>query len=599
MDIPGFYKKRHKELSGQVSNNKNYAQKLALFRLFLFIGIFIAIYFTIPIHFILAIISGVVIFGLFIYLVVKDITLKRKREFLQQLKKINTHELRFLNNDFAFAEDGNEFANKEHPYTSDLDIFGPASIFQALNRTTGQTGKKILAEYLVAFSGKEEIIAKQQAVKELKKEVDWRQNIQASGTITNNQDFDSGELLQWLKSENSFYGKSWVPFVINILPAVTLILIPLTIFLIPSGYLVLILLFNFWIGYLSLRKINKIHNQVTRQEEYLKSYSNILHQIEEKQFDSAFLQAVQEKTKTDKKPASFCIRQLSKTLNKLDYRLNLLFAIPLNMILLWDIRQAYILEKWKTGFSKQVEKWFDAIAEFEAISSLANFAFNKPEWIYPAIEDKHLTFEAKNIGHPLIPEDNRVDNDFGLTGQGKIALITGSNMSGKTTFLRTLGVNMVLGMAGCPVCAESLHFSPVKLMTSMRIADSLTENTSSFYAELKRLKMILDAVKRKEKVFLLLDEILKGTNSNDRHTGSKALIRQLVKYKAAGLLATHDLDLSNLEKEMPLHIENYNFDVQIEGEELFFDYKLHKGVCTSLNASVLMKKMGIEILYSW
>lgn len=595
MDITAFYKKRSEELSEQINHNKNYAQKLALFRLFLFIGIFIAIYFTLSIHFILAIASGVVIFGFFIYLVVRDITLKRKREFLQQLKKINTNELRFLKNDFAFADDGSEFADKEHPYTSDLDIFGPASVFQALNRTTGQKGKKVLAEYLSHPSEKDEIIAKQHAVKELKQETDWRQNIQALGTITNNQDFDTGELLQWLKSENNFYGKSWEPFAINILPAITLLLIPLTIYLIPSGYLVLILVLNFWIGFLSLRNINKIHNQVTRQEEYLKSYSNILRQIEGKQFGSEFLKAVQYKTKTDNKPASICIKQLSKILNRMDYRLNLFFAIPLNLLFLWDIRQAYFLEKWKARFSKQVEQWFGAIAEFEAISSLANLAFNKPGWAYPNIENQHFTFEAKSIGHPLIPKENRIDNNFGLSGQGKIALITGSNMSGKTTFLRTLGVNLVLGMAGCPVCAGSFRFSPVRLMTSMRIADSLTENTSSFYAELKRLKMILDAVKRKEQVFLLLDEILKGTNSNDRHTGSEALIRQLVKHNAVGLLATHDLDLSNLENELPKHIGNYNFDVQIEGEELFFDYKLHHGVCTSLNATVLMKKMGIEM----
>jgi DNA mismatch repair ATPase MutS len=195
----------------------------------------------------------------------------------------------------------------------------------------------------------------------------------------------------------------------------------------------------------------------------------------------------------------------------------------------------------------------------------------------------------------LLPAEQRVTSSFGINGQGKIALVTGSNMAGKSTFLRSLGVNVLLAQTGAPVCAETFVLSPVKLMSSMRIADNLAENTSTFYAELKKLKTIIEAVKRHEPVFILLDEILRGTNSLDRHTGSAALMKQLIKEHAVAVIATHDVALAKLENEYPTAIQNYHFDVQVEGEELYFDYKLKDGVCTSLNASLLMKKIGIEM----
>jgi DNA mismatch repair ATPase MutS len=199
------------------------------------------------------------------------------------------------------------------------------------------------------------------------------------------------------------------------------------------------------------------------------------------------------------------------------------------------------------------------------------------------------------MGHPLIPKSRRICNDLKISNTGTMVLVTGSNMSGKSTFLRTCGVNIVLAMAGAPVCAKKMTVSHVLVFTSMRIIDSLEENTSSFYAELKRLANIIQTVENKEKVFLLLDEILRGTNSNDRHIGSVALIKQMIKNNAIGIIATHDLALSQMENELPHQIDNYNFDVKIENDELYFDYKLNQGICKSLNASILMKKMGIKI----
>jgi DNA mismatch repair ATPase MutS len=235
------------------------------------------------------------------------------------------------------------------------------------------------------------------------------------------------------------------------------------------------------------------------------------------------------------------------------------------------------------------------MAEFEALASLANMAFNNPGWVYPQVTEDYFVFRAEDMGHPLIPANRRINNSFATEGAEKAIIVTGSNMSGKSTFLRTCGVNAVLAFAGAPVCASAFTISLVRLHSSMRISDSLEENISSFYAELRRLRAIISGAESDPKVFLLLDEILRGTNSDDRYTGSVALIKQLTGYGAVAMVATHDLRLAGMEQELPQAIENYHFDVKVNDEELFFDYLLTPGICSSFNASLLMKKMGIKV----
>jgi DNA mismatch repair ATPase MutS len=326
----------------------------------------------------------------------------------------------------------------------------------------------------------------------------------------------------------------------------------------------------------------------------LESYADIIKLIEHGRFESEKLTDLKSKL-NGHVSASTILKQLSQLSKKLDYRLNLLIGMPLNLLFFWDIHQCLKLEKWKTENREKIDGWFKAMAEFEAISSLANLFFNNPLWILPEVTNDYFHLSMKNAGHPLILAEKRILNDFTVNNEIKIALVTGSNMSGKSTFLRTCGVNIILAMAGAPVCAEKFGVSHAHIYSSMRIADSLEENTSSFYAELKKLAQIIKVVEQKEKVFLLLDEILRGTNSNDRHTGSVALIKQLIKNNAPGIIATHDLALSSLTEEHGQNIDIYNFDVKIQGEELYFDYKINRGICKSLNASILMKKMGIEV----
>jgi DNA mismatch repair ATPase MutS len=317
--------------------------------------------------------------------------------------------------------------------------------------------------------------------------------------------------------------------------------------------------------------------------------------IELTSFTSSYLQQLKNVFDHHPGKASQKIKGLTGILERLDYRLNIVVFIPLNTFLFWDLQQVFALEKWKENNKQNISDWFRGLADMEAISSISNLTFNHPGWVFPVISKEEAVFESESLGHPLIPEGKRVNNSFSTKGVNQLNLVTGSNMAGKSTFLRSIGVNIILAMAGAPVCSRQLTLSHLKVMSSMRVNDNLEESTSTFYAELKKLKEIIEAVNSNEKVFLLLDEILRGTNSTDRHTGSKALIKQLIHHKAAGVLATHDLELAKLAEEFPGNIRNYHFDVQVANDELFFDYQLKKGVCQSMNASILMKKIGIEL----
>lgn len=325
----------------------------------------------------------------------------------------------------------------------------------------------------------------------------------------------------------------------------------------------------------------------------LAAYARLIQHIEAENFSTEKLQQLKAGFVTSNIPASNAIDRLSYIISQLNVRYNA-FAIILNLIGLWDLQWVYRLEKWKAAQRENLPRWFDALAEFETLASLGNLAFNNPDWVFPTLHDDTILV-AEELGHPLINRKKRVTNDLTAPTQGHIKLVTGSNMAGKSTFLRTVGLNIVLAMTGAPACAKRLELPLLQVYTSMRTQDALHESTSSFYAELKRLKFIIEAVERGDNVFFLLDEILKGTNSNDRHLGSKALIRQLIESKGGGIIATHDLELGQLETQYGGAIENLRIEVEIKNDELYFDYKLKKGVSESFNATVLMQKMGIKV----
>src|SRR6185312_14544384 len=349
------------------------------------------------------------------------------------------------------------------------------------------------------------------------------------------------------------------------------------------------------IAYQINKVVAPVHEQLSKVADELTTLSSSILLIEKEKFESPLLKRWQSVFLEKHKRASDDILKIKKILDRLDLRYNLVLSLPLNWLLLWNLQQVLDLEKWKESEQNNIDEWFDTLANFEALNSFGILFFNQPGWVFPTIHPEYFSIEGTEIGHPLIPKEKRVDNFINIPSNSELMLVTGSNMAGKSTYLRSIGVNVVLAMSGAPVCAAAFSVSLVQLMSSMRITDNLEESTSTFYAELKKLKTIIEKVNAGEKVFILLDEILRGTNSLDRHTGSKALIKQLIKKKAAAIIATHDLELANLKEEFSHNILNYHFDVEVSNDELYFDYRLKPGVCNSLNASILMKKIGIEI----
>lgn len=540
--------------------------------------------------------ESAVAIALFLYAVSRDTDLKEKLLNAERLLKINHDELELLNGNFLQRETGQEFAVSNHDYSNDLDIFGTASLYQYINRCTSLQGKQLLANALLQPTTKEQILLKQAAVKELSGNTAWRQQMQAYGIASPLTTGTENKIKQWLTLPDVFVQPGW-RVLANIFPVVSLgcvVLYAVNVLPAPVFYL---LVFLFLVFGFSLSK--KIHTTWVLLSKIVGEADTLYHQlafIEEQAFSSTYISTIHNSLQnTQGAKASREIRELKNILNRFDVRLNIFAFYFLNTFLLWDLRQQLSLNQWKAKNAKVIAQWFTAIAEMEVLSSIGTLAFNREKWCYPVISDDHFTFSATALGHPLIADSKRVDSNFGLQGIGKVSIITGSNMGGKSTFLRSIGVNIVLAMMGAPVCAEGFTISVVKLMSSMRIADNLAESTSTFYAELKKLKAIIEAVNNHEKIFILLDEILRGTNSLDRHTGSGALIKQLIQQQAVAVIATHDVELAKLEDSYTNAISNYHFDVQVENDELYFDYKLKPGICTSLNASILMRKIGIEL----
>jgi hypothetical protein len=591
-----YYRQRIEELNVEKSRLSGRKSQLAWFRFFSLTGAVAAAFLLWPSGPAIALIAFFGLMGLFIFFLRQDINNNAAIENTGRLIAINETELGVLRHQFFQLADGSRHQPASHSYTNDLDIFGRASLYQYINRTTSEQGGAEIAGWLIQPAPVSNLLQRQEAAKELTGQTGWRQQLQADGMADAISIATEEKISQWLGEENKFiHAVSWKILRI-LLPAISLTVLALFLTgilpsnrFLPSAILLMILAFSI------SRKVIPAHTRLSKISPQLETLSNSIAGIENNNFTSVYLQQL--KTIFDHRPekASQKIKGLSKILDRMDLRLNFIVFIPLNTFLFWDLQQVFALENWKEKNKQNISHWFKALAEMEAIASLGTLCFNHPAWVFPEISGEEAVFDSDELGHPLIPEEKRVTNSFSTNGVNQLNLVTGSNMAGKSTFLRSIGINMVLAMAGAPVCARRLVLSPMKVMSSMRISDNLEESTSTFYAELKKLKEIIEAVNRNEKVFLLLDEILRGTNSADRHTGSKSLIKQLIHHNAAGVLATHDLELAKMAETYPGQIRNYHFDVQVANDELYFDYKLKRGICQSMNASILMKKIGIEL----
>jgi DNA mismatch repair ATPase MutS len=585
----------------RVIQNAEIAQKLrnkynryAIIRLVAFIGgiglgLWISDFGIIPIA--LYLIGFIVFFGRFMIWHERIATSRRHHE---TLKNLNERELKYLNLETTDFDGGKFYEDALHPYAVDLDIFGDYSLFQYINRSFTSLGKERLADFLKTPANIQEIQDRQDAFKELSPKLNWRQDLGVYSFETEDSQSEIADLLYWLKQDDFITNKAWLRIAMLVLPILTLTALILSIFLIPYQIGVGLMIVQTLILRQYLQHINKTHAQTAQADKFLKKYARMIGHIENETFESEKLKVVQQAFFAENTSASKSLKQLSYIISQLNVRFNI-FAFFLSVTVLWDFQWIKRLEDWKKRLQNALPEWFEALKEFEAINSLGTLHYNHPDWNFPVLSSDAEKIVAKDIGHPLIHRDKRINNDFEIPHKGHLKLVTGSNMAGKSTFLRTIGINIVLATTGAPVCAQRFELPLLEVYTSMRTQDALHESTSSFYAELKRLKVIIEAVETKENVFFLLDEILKGTNSNDRHKGSKALIQQLIKTKGMGIIATHDLDLWVLENEHPNQVENLCMEVEVNDQELVFDYKLKKGVSKSFNATYLMRNMGIRI----
>jgi DNA mismatch repair ATPase MutS len=588
------YTTRITTYSAEKQNLEKKQKNLPLLRLGLFLLFTFLVYRYLTIQ---SLWSGILAISAFIAFVILSLTDKKKKKNIKRIQiliLINEKEVKALAGDYTSFDPGNEFIDQSHDYTHDLDIFGEGSLFQFINRTSTIFGKLRLAEYFSnAFGQSDKEIQRQQAVKELSEMVELRQKLQLIFHDEKSNESDKTEMTTWLGSESPVKNLKLVKILAYGLPAITITLLLLSIagiIAFPSFLIVLQLM----IVFLYARQTMATQNIITSKTKILNKFAESLHLIENTNFKSEYLIDIQKQLVAEEgKIPSKAIHQLSVILNYMDSNLNILVSIILNGLFMFNLHLLLKVEKWKKQNQENVPNWFESIATFDAMSSLANFAFNNNQFIYPDLILDDFGFIAENLGHPLIDAEQRVVNNIEIKGWNQFAIITGANMSGKSTFLRTIGANYILAMAGAPVCASKLSFFPIEIHSSIRTSDSLVKHESYFYAELKRLKQIIDELESGKKKLILLDEILKGTNSKDKQAGSIALIEQLLHYKSVGLFATHDLMLGELASRFPGQVNNLCFEIQIENDKMLIDYKLHDGVCKNLNATYLMKNMGI------
>lgn len=530
----------------------------------------------------------------FAFVVRKQSRLDIEIDYKKQLLWVYQNEWNVLNGEENGYDHGTAFESETHPYTSDLDIFGRASLFALLNRCSTKNGNDVLAKKLAKKSSRDIILSRQEAVKEIITKIEETYSFRANlhGYDPDKIEQIKMQLKLQLGAQLEFVKGKFLRLYVKLVPFVTVGLILAAILTSAAFWKVLVLVFVIHTGWnvLLSAKINKVFYSFGGSSGLLNGYASAILWTENQNWKSAYILGLFD----SRIPVSQEIKSLSKIIQNFDARLNILVGGILNALLLWDLKCCINLDTWYKSSSKDVIAALNHLGDFEELISLATVAYNQSDWVFPIVTDQ-FTLKTEQIGHPLIRPELRVDNDFQLTHNPTVDIVTGSNMAGKSTFLRTLGINMVLAYAGAPVCARSMQLSVFSINTYMRIKDSLNESTSTFKAELNRLKMILDNVVKDDDAFVLIDEMLRGTNSRDKYLGSKVFIEKLIAEKTPALFATHDLQLADLIIDHPETVRNFHFDIQITDGEMKFDYLLKQGPCKTFNAAILLKQIGLSL----
>ncbi|MCH3963869.1 MAG: DNA mismatch repair protein [Clostridium sp.] len=604
-NIEDIYERRKSHYKWLSERQNSFIKFISIVRLFIFIVGLAAVILLYKYSYIFLSISMVLVFTiLFIVSVKLHEKIARNFKFTMKLYDINRISCHRLQGKWIyFDDDGHEFKDENHNYAYDLDVFGKGSIFQWIN--TGETyyGRKRLKEVLSCRQHEtEDILEKQVAIQELADKLNFRQRLQAQAYFTRCEEgtYNISDLVDLLKcSGKGIYKNPFIIIAFKIIPFVNMLILFMffALHMVNSYIVYMAIIFSVILLCIDSKNRSKSMDILFKLKENVKSYKKIIDMIYTGKFSSEYLNRFKKvfdcgdagnSPKKEFKP----IRELVRIANNISERRNMAY-IFLNIFFLWDYQCMFALEKWKIN-SGHVQEWIDIVGEFEMLCSLALINSDHPNWVIPEIISDQLEIKAESMAHPLI-RGNAVSNDLNMDRSSKILLITGSNMSGKSTFLRTAGVNLILAYTGAAVCADYFRCSIMNIYTCMRISDNLDKNVSSFYGEILRIKSIVEAAKRGENIFFLLDEIFKGTNSIDRHAGAKILINELNSLSTCGMVSTHDLELCDLENKNNSSIKNYYFREYYKNNKIYFDYKLHRGISKTRNALYLMKMAGIDI----
>lgn len=597
MDKKDVFIRRNKHLKSEESALKKSHSIFGTLRLLSFIAILLFTYSIIKNSSSITILAGLFLSAiLFIFFLVYDLGISSKLKKSKRLLLINDKYMKRIDGTWTEFEDiGEDFKDIDHPYSNDLDIFGNSSLFQLINTTKTFLGRNKLIKLLKSPDLNTIVIEKRQkAVNELSGKIEFCERLEDEGMLNKKISNDTSPLLNYIETLNNTF-KGYVKTAISVLPIVTLVFCILeVVFRIPVlSYILLgLFLLHAAINVISLIKVYPVLNSMETFNNNFSTYGNILRLIENEDFKDSYLCELKNNLFINDK-ASNILKKLDTIISAINFRNNFLLYIVLNLLFFWDYRCLFYLETWKKNYGALVRKYLETAADFEVISSLATISHLDSNLCYPTFSSTNTKVNASGLGHPLILASDRIYNDVDL--KNSIFIITGSNMSGKTTFLRTMGINLVLAYTGAQVCAETMDCGLLNIFTSMRISDDLSKGLSTFYVELTRIKTILDFLPKKEPMLFLIDEIFRGTNSNDRIIGAKTVLKNLDKEWCCGLISTHDFELCDLEKVNPGRIKNYHFREDYTDNKIHFDYKLRDGRSDTTNAKYLMKMVGIDI----
>lgn len=594
MNPENHYTERLSLTAGQLQQVKKQIFRISMLRLALFIAGIAGLYFFFNQTTLLITCICLTFLPLFILVKIHNRFFIRK-EWLETQARIIQEELQALSGDYSSFEDGKEYVNPEHPYSFDLDIFGRRSLFQSINRTCTFFGKNRLAKWLQNhLHEKTSIEKRQEMIREISKHTLFREQFRVAGLVHHGQSSDGEKIQAWSQSPAQYLHAGWVKAFIWGVPVINSLLLITSLagwtsfsWLGLSFGIFLVLSFGI------IKRATYIQETYGKQLKSLNGYARLIALAKAENWKSAGMQELMERFNLNGQSPIQALQQLSKELDRLDLRNNQFLYVLLEGSIFFQLQEIVRIERWKARYGQHISKWLETVGELDALCSLGTFAYNHPQYTYPELTEKPFCFLATQMGHPLMPASQCVKNDATIPSRPFFLIITGANMAGKSTYLRTIGVNYLLACIGAPVCCERLKLYPNQLITSLRTSDSLSDNESYFFAELKRLKRIIDLLNQGQQLFIILDEILKGTNSMDKQKGSFDLIRQFMQLKANGIIATHDLLLGSLIKQFPEEIRNYCFEADIKENELTFSYKLREGVAQNMNACFLMKKMGI------